>query len=71
MFLWWYIADNMYRGGVIIGFGACLGFILGTFIVTSTIMVFVEMSENIAISKENTISNKENTDKILELLKKK
>ena len=64
LFLWWYIADNMYRGGGIIGFGACLGFILGTFIVTSGIMVFVEMSENMA-------KNKENTDKILELLKKK
>jgi len=63
LMIWYYIADNMYNGEFL-GFIAGGVFFLLTLITTASIMIFVEMSENIA-------KNKQNTDKILEILNDK
>lgn len=59
LFLWYYIAEEMYNG--LLGFFIGITFVLFTMVSTSTIMIFVEMSKNVA-------KNKNNTDKILEKL---
>ena len=61
LYVWNYINNFI---GTIIG----ITIILITMLTTSGIMVFVEMSENIAESKKEMTKQRENTDKILEIL---
>lgn len=64
LYLWWYYED-------LLGFFIGIIFVLLTLISTSAIMVFVEMSKNIEESKKDIAKNRQNTDKLLEMLNKK